>query len=331
MENKFIETWFSILRNCSYDNTYKMAWAKAIVEISLEYDIKGTDPNTSIEIKFEQIAQLVTKYYWNQTIYFDLVQGSNPLKPPKILSITKELIDKYQGICGSFQPIRYERAINIIQRNDILTKHYSKSIKKIVHVLKADVSYRFLNLAGNKLDIIYDYKPGDSSFFIKISNMKELKENAQQIFDIINYRWALILETFNSTPRICKKVKIIDEKNIQRKSLNRYVKYLDVSNPEHDCFICGKKISRESLSIDHVIPWSYLYSDDLWNLVYTHKECNSSKRNILPSEESIRKLEIRNQQLSLHTDNLYSDKIVQELHTAIEKNYLYKFWIACQG
>ncbi|WP_082063253.1 HNH endonuclease domain-containing protein [Paenibacillus sp. IHBB 10380] len=47
-------------------------------------------------------------------------------------------------------------------------------------------------------------------------------------------------------------------------------------------------------AIDHVIPWLYLYSDYLWNLVYSHQTCNSSKSNVIPSETTIQRLEEKN-------------------------------------
>jgi len=58
----------------------------------------------------------------------------------------------------------------------------------------------------------------------------------------------------------------------------------------------GIKIEAD-LSIDFVIPWFYLYSDDLWNLVYAHKGCDSMKSNIVPDEEITKRLQQRNESL----------------------------------
>ncbi len=327
MNNTFLNNWYNILRNCNYDNTYKMAWAKAIVEIALETDYSNIVEMH--EITLEEIAYKIIKYYWNQTIFFNLIQGSNPLKPPKILTLTKELIDKYQSL-ETRQPIRFERVHHLLVNDVVLCKHYGSTIKKIITALKADVSYRFLNLGGKKFGI-YQYEKGDASLFIQKEDLRALKENSQQIFDTINYRWSLILETFNSTPRICKKVKIIDDIEIRRRPLNQYMKYLDMDNPSHICFICDAKIEKGLLSIDHVIPWSYLYSDDLWNLVYTHKGCNSSKSNIIPNERFIKKLEERNKRLLQILTNHRRNKTVEELQLAVDNNYVKKFWIACQS
>ncbi len=80
-----------IIRESTVDNTYKMAWAKALVEIASEITV-DTD---EVIIPLEDIAKKYIKYYWNQTIFFDLKQGSNPLKPPIILSRVKDLISIY--------------------------------------------------------------------------------------------------------------------------------------------------------------------------------------------------------------------------------------------
>ena len=90
-------------------------------------------------------------------------------------------------------------------------------------------------------------------------------------------------------------------------------------------------IEEDELSIDHVIPWSYLYSDDIWNLVYVHKVCNSSKSNRIPSKSDIKELKERNLRLQeiVHQERL-TGKIIDELDVAIEKDYVDKFWIGCK-
>ena len=75
-----------------------------------------------------------------------------------------------------------------------------------------------------------------------------------------------------------------------------------------------------------------MYSDDLWNLVYAHKECNSSKSNILPTEKAIKNLKRRNS-LLLHVlnKNELKDKHFNELELSIEKDFPMKFWIGFKG
>ena len=32
-------------------------------------------------------------------------------------------------------------------------------------------------------------------------------------------------------------------------------------------FYTGDELDMDDISVDHVIPWSFMYSDDIWNLV----------------------------------------------------------------
>lgn len=316
-----------IVREFNYDNTYKAAWAKALVELSSELPIVGDE----VKITLEQIARKYLKYYWNQTIFFDLIQGSNLQKPPEVVTAVKALIEAYFNSVGNRNPELFERAESKIPSNN-----YEISIRKITRTLKQDVSYRFLNLGKEKL-AVYRYEEGEGALYISTGLLQELRDNERDLFDLINYRWGMILETFNSSPRINKKVKIMDEREIKRKPLTKYKRWLDIENPSHKCFICGEEIPDKELSIDHVIPWSYMYSDDLWNLVYVHKGCNSSKSNSIPSEESIKALKKRNADLlDRYLQELLVDgkkkvsKEMDSLELAIENDYVDKFYTGCK-
>lgn len=324
--SKQFDEFKQIIREFSYDNTYKVAWAKALVELSSELPIAGDE----VEITLEQIARKYLKYYWNQTIFFDLIQGSNLQKPPEVVTTIKTLIDAYYENVGNRKPELFERA-----ESNLPKREYEAALRKTTSTLKKDVSYRFLNLNGKKLNV-YRYNKGDNSLQISTGLLQELRDNERDLYDLINYRWGMILETFNSSPRINKKVKIMDEREIKRKPLTKYKQWLDIENPSHICFLCGQEITDKELSIDHVIPWSYMYSDDLWNLVYVHRGCNSSKSNVVPSEEGIAKLKERNKRL---LDDFIKEHISEKkalpkeigsLEIAIENDYVDKFYTGCK-
>lgn len=321
----FIEKWLHIIRTCSFDNTYKMAWAKSITEIAIEYE-KLRD--SKIEIHLRDIAKNVLRYYFEQTIFFDLQQSANPNKPPMMVTIAKNLIASYKASTGSVKPVKWFKS-NI---ESLCPEDYEKAIAATVRALKTDVSYRFLRLEGKEVEGVYEYEQKADSLFIQVENLQALKQNKLIVLDAINYRWTQMLENFNHSPRLSKKVRIIDEDQVQRKSLSKFASYLQVENPENECFLCGTKIVGEKPAIDHVIPWSYLYSDDLWNLVFAHQSCNSSKSNSIPSEEMIVRLEHRNNEMLKRFKQIEKkDKHISELEIANDKNLVRKFWIACQG
>tara|TARA_Y100000768_G_scaffold307845_1_gene241946 strand:- start:149 stop:1090 length:942 start_codon:yes stop_codon:yes gene_type:complete len=310
----YINDLLELINHGKVSNTYKMSWIKSIVEICEQHCKK--------EIHFDELSPIIFKYYWNQTFFFNLYQGNNKKKKPKIIQYVDEEIESYKNKFNTYQPI------TCIKYQDSIEKSL---YKKISTVLKTDVSGKFQNLSGRKYDI---YELDEDNRTIKIKHPKVIKEFSKFLYQAINFRWAQLLEDFDGSPRICKKIKGIDRDQTptKRKSLKRFHKYLDMENPNKICFLDGDEIPNGELSVDHVIPWSYMFEDDLWNLVYVKKGPNSSKGNIIPEESLIVKLEKRNKNLlKILIENGIKGKDVDELQLSIEKDYLRRFWIGYKG
>ena len=323
--SKYLDDFKLIIRECDYSNTYKMAWAKAIVELSGKYSNRLEE---KVNINLYEIAEKMFKYYWDQTIYFNLLQSA-PNQPPVILQRVKEIIAIYQDNKKDYKPIVFNKIDDEFKTK--YKKEFDRAIKASVTNIKTYVMNKFLNLNGNKYDFYIIYK---DYITFNTDDLKELFSNQQDLFDLINYRWSLMLEDYNSSPRIGKKVRIMDEQKVKRTALSNFDVFLDFENKDHICFICGERISDDKLSRDHVIPWSYMYSDDLWNLVYVHKECNSSKSNTTPTIDEINKLKERNLKLQAELHEAFGDKklkILQEFDYAIEHDYVDKFYLGCRG
>ena len=166
--HKYIDDLTDLISNCSMDNTYKMSWCRALVEYSYN--------NTEKKVHFDKLSELIFKYYWDQTIFFDLEQGSNLKKKPTIIQVVKSEIEKYKKNISK-QPINFIRIKDKINID----------IKKISKTLTYDVSWRFLKLENKTYDI-YDYKKGDKHIILKHPNL--IKEHSKLLFQLINYRWS---------------------------------------------------------------------------------------------------------------------------------------------
>ena len=51
------------------------------------------------------------------------------------------------------------------------------------------------------------------------------------------------------------------------------------------CVWTGNKLTRDSMHIDHMLPWSRLHNNDLWNLVPASKNANLKKSDLIPSND----------------------------------------------
>ena len=133
--NTYIKDLTTIIRDCSMDNTYKMSWIRSIVEYSTK------NPSVT-KVHFKDLSPHIFKYYRNQTIFFNLEQGSNPNKKPEIYQLVINEINRYQKQ-NNFQPVFYTRVKDKI----------NVDVKKISKTLKQDVSWRFQDVGKKKYDI----------------------------------------------------------------------------------------------------------------------------------------------------------------------------------
>lgn len=298
-----------VIKNCRVTNTYKMAWLRALTEYL------SVNPNQNI-IDLDQLALLIFQYYWNQTIYFKLKQGNNPNFEPEILKIVKKEIKRFQNSTQNFLPVKYLRVQDQLHVNTT----------EIIRVLKKDVIKRFNN------DInLYEFDSNNNKIIIYNPNL--LIKYADIIFELVNYRWVTVLEDFNYfSPRIAYKVRGAETENIRRGNLNKFHSYIEMENPQKICFITGRLLNSENLSVHHVIPWSYMYSDDLWNLVYVDKNENSRLSNSIPNQRTINKLKQRNNILKSKMEDLnIRNKIFNDLKYAIDRDLVTNYWNNCRG
>jgi hypothetical protein len=313
--HSYINDWLAVIDGMNNENTYKLAWGRALIEIchGLEVD------HQIVVIHFDQISEVFLKYYWNQTYFFKLYQGPSKTKPV-IQQITEELIEYYQNHTGSTLPVWFDDAYAEISKNQ---KYYQSIIKRISRTLPQNVSHRFLKVG----DIIYPlYVLEDQQKIVTFTKDQVLllKEHAFVLSQLLNYRWAQLLEKFNTSPRITLKVKGLSEEKIRRNSLHKFKQALLKQFPNGIVrdFYTDEILDPNDISIDHVIPWSFMYSDDIWNLVITSKRRNSSKSNNTVSKESIDRLKQRNVEL----ESILDPHLKESLIEAKEMKFVDRYW-----
>ena len=320
MISKYINNWLDIIEKMNNDNTYKLAWGRALLEC-ISFDKCYEEDVEYVFIKFEDIAECMIKYYWNQMFFFNLKQS--PSKIPVVCQETQKLIDEYKRVTNSNIPKWFAKGIRLID-----DKLYSKIIAKVAKTLHENVAWRFKKIDGKVINI---YEIDKKNNLVKLEYLAalELKEYAIVLSKLLNYKWAQLLEKFNYAPKITSKVNGISQAKLNRD--RKLKKYRDQLLKEFEGgaiidFYSGKEITIDEVSVDHVIPWSFMYSNDIWNLVITTKSYNSSKSNSIPSEEVIYKLKERNERLLDIVDNKYRE----DIQLSLEANYLEKFYRDCR-
>lgn len=242
----YIKLWLEIIENMNNDNTYKLAWGRALLELILEID----DVKDDNIISFNDIAKKMLKYYWNQIYFFNLKQS--PSKVPVIVQETEKCIEFVSKIRESNIPIWFDQA-EIYLKEDL--NFYQKEIKKIATKLTHDVSWRFKIVKGDSLEIYNLDIPNREVHFTK-SDVYDLKEYAFVLSQLLNYRWAQLLEKFNNSPKIASKVKGISDEKIRRNNLRKYRDILleQMEDGKIIDFYTDDILDFNDISVDHVIP-----------------------------------------------------------------------------
>lgn len=141
-----------------------------------------------------------------------------------------------------------------------------------------------IEMMNDNQDTIYsisEYKGLETAITIKDEWLIYMRENMTLLkswvdFNLINY-----LQKRNpAVPGIPNKLSPPEKRNLS--DVSKYWKLLIEIEPVREIYQ-STELSSDDISIDHFVPFSYVSSDEFWNLSPTTKSINSSKSNNLPS------------------------------------------------
>ena len=187
MINEYINNWITVIEQMNNDNTYKLAWGRAILEcISFDkYKIK----NNNVIIEFDDISECMIKYYWNQLFFFNLKQAPYKDKYPVICKDTIKLIDEYKNTFNTVIPSWFDEA-----KSKLNTEFYKRIVKHVSKTLHENVCWRFKIINKESLDLYRYNKKDGSIIIINIDELNLLKEYGIILSKLLNYKWAQLLE-----------------------------------------------------------------------------------------------------------------------------------------
>ena len=322
---KHLDDWLAIITGMANNNTYKLAWGRAIVECAMLQEYKTNEEYAVIS--FDVLALKMLRYYWNQVFFFNLKQGPNQDKPPVLYQIAQEVIKQYKYMSSSSIPVWFDKAQPVLFKH---AKFQTSIVNQLTRTISQDVCWRFLR-ANNHIYDIYILDLDLKEIRFKQHDILIVKEYGSILIQLLNYRWAQLLEQFNHSPKIASKVKgSQSESNIRRKNLTKFKDLLlcEFDDKVPRDFYTDMVLQEGDITIDHVIPWSYMYSDDIWNLVFTSRTYNSKKSNNIPKQEDIDKLMTRNERL---LDKIEAPHFRNELFEATQTHLVQRYYLDLLG
>jgi hypothetical protein len=253
----------ALARGASMSTSYKPALLKALIRIVRD--------SPSTEVPLARIGAEYLRLYWTQTVVFHLRQAATLQREPEIV-----------------RAIRSAAEIHGIRRLEALPANARTELER--EILRINVLEAFHRSKPIAMAPLFKWDRGAASIAVPMGALAFISANANVLESLANLWWARYLEKVNLlAPLVIEKV---ERDGAQRGSLSRYLTLLQQLDEPY-CFYCGRELrTPQAIHVDHVIPWSFLLSDPLWDLVLACADCNLAKSDRLPTPEFLDKLAV---------------------------------------
>lgn len=262
--------------------SYKPLWLMGILE-----EVKKGNQ----KIDFKTIGCHMVSKVWYPILHCKLSFGYQDSLPRIVTSLSEKLT------------LKPDEKVNHIFNT--LMAMGEKELLKEIKVLFDMVPYRllspFYSVKGNSFNktikemtaedpiAFYQFVEDGKTILIGDAWFEYMNSNQVIIEAWMEYSMIYYLQKKNpNVPAIPLKIKAPDKRDLN--DATKLWKYYGTYKPLRDIYI-NKTFTDQtmaqygSLSLDHFLPWSFVLHDEVWNLLPSFKNINSSKSNDLPSLE----------------------------------------------
>lgn len=292
LSGSLLSTVTQIMDRGQNTNSYKFALLRSLAAFGIQHG------NGEEVISREWLAERFIEFYWPITVRFQIRQATVLDKDPVVMKFIRNETNEL-GLPPEMPLRRYR---------DQHSDRYGELVARTAGNAFDDVIPRFHTVARRKIKPRL-YKIDGEDIIIGKKQRMFLRENHKTLDLLAVGAWVKFTESFTSAPRLYEKIQGLEP---TRSTLTRYRNFL-LSWGEPSCFYCSEPV-RNNSDVDHVVPWSFIAEDKIWNLVLACDQCNGDKLSATPADMFINKLNERNHQLlEVGDDNILDAKIRKEL------------------
>ena len=301
-----MQMFMRILDQGAKDGTYKFALARALVELCGERDAGSARPR---EISYKELAERFLRYYWRQECVFHIRQ-SFQAKPESL--VVRGMRGKWgdRGIRDDFDRLDARDKEEVCEQ--ILCNAFGSARSR-----KGIVVPRFQKIkvgpCVEEIQMFYEWDDSEKRITVRDDAFKFLQSHRLILQSAVTHKWARYLERTNGgLPNLIAKVECVGglpARNSARMREARRALYRDGA----ECFYCRCTLDRRAMRLDHVIPWSFIFDDPLWNLVPSCTACSGRKGNALPDCDAYERLVRRNEEYAKGPEAACAKKFAESL------------------
>ena len=287
---------------CRKRSTYKFGLIKAILDClySIEYTSRG------MELSYDKLFAKFTENYWNLIAKHNICQikADGVSNSSKIELLIREINEKNKAL----KEIEFED-LNAEDKVILITQVKKECQKYVLGALFQDFKAEF-----------YGFDHIDGCIWLNLYAYKFLMTYKLEIEQMNYYAWAKFLDRINRENPTTQLLEKLEQSTPQRRNLSIFRRILREEFEANNCFYCGCKLSSGA-HVDHVLPWSFVKSDHLWNFVLACPKCNSKKNDLLPSKQVLAEITTRNLKMVMSQDSF-----VQSEFEGYSEDLMWKIW-----
>ena len=288
--------------SCKKRSTYKFGLIKSIIDnlFSVQKSDRG------IDLSYRDIFSKFAENYWGLITRHNLRQ----IRPDGKSRFTKlEMI---------FETVKSRSNISdYIEFDSLAAEDRAYIINEVTKQCKQNV----LGALYNDFDgLIFGFDLNGTGIWINPVAYEFFLKYKIEIEQMNYYAWAKFMEKINTTEVLSGVFNKLEPSKPRRQDLNIYRKILAEEFECNNCFYCGKKL-QHSAHVDHVIQWSYIKGDYIWNFVLACPACNEKKNDKLPSRSILSRVVVRNEEF-VHSEDPF---VCKEL-SAYTPDTLWAIW-----
>lgn len=261
---------------CAKRSTYKFGLIKSILDNLLSV----TPSDRGLELSYHDIFTKFSINYWNLITKYHLKQmhGHTRYSDSQIEKVFEQALERTAAI----EQLEFDNLSE--EDREWIIDNVTKECKRCV------IGALYENFDGQ----LYGFELKGDGLWINPVAYEFMLKYKPEIEQLNYYAWAKFLEKVNSDDALNRVLGKLELSTPRRSDLSVYRKILELEFEGNTCFYCGKKI--KTAHVDHVIPWSFVKSDHLWNFVLACPTCNTKKKDRLPSKENLSRVIVRNEQ-----------------------------------
>jgi Uncharacterized protein conserved in bacteria len=272
------------------DQGYKFFWFQAVLQLMTEQ---------KRIISFEEIIDNMLANAWYMVTTYHLWLGPRRCSIEAMNKI-ELAVDKLNQVCSLPADASRQQIIDAIHDNDSILKEEKM-------ILTKNVPYRFLSpFLDAHASPVWNNQAKMMELYNTLNQVKVLPYTFVQadtplhhaihvnadwavylisqytiIHDWIIYNEVRFLQSRNpGVPGIAQKLNPVGVRKLENVKKLWKVVLTNTSVPD---IYTDQLINQEHYDIDHFVPWSFVASDELWNLIPAEKSLNCSKSNKLPN------------------------------------------------